>query len=53
MAESPKDFIKRHAPRKTPDTTRVGENPKEFFRRMRQRQLAAVPPQAPGLLPEH
>jgi hypothetical protein len=52
MPESPKDFIKRHAPRKAPDPARASKSPKEFLKWLRQRQLAALPQPPPDHAPE-
>jgi hypothetical protein len=55
MPESPKDFIKHHAPRTEAKPNTPRESPKEFFRRMRLRLVvpAQQQQQAPGGVPEH
>lgn len=40
MAESPKIFLQRFAPRRQPQGT--GEDPKRFLRMLRERELAAA-----------
>ncbi len=55
MPESPKDFIKYHAPRTEAKANTPRESPKEFFRRMRLRLVAPAQQQqqqAPGRVPE-
>jgi len=55
MPESPKDFIKRHAPRTEAKANTPRESPKDFFRRLRLRLVvpAEQQQQAPGGVPEH
>ena len=54
MPESPKDFIKRHAPRTEAKANTPRESPKEFSRRLRLRLVvpAEQQQQAPGGVPE-
>jgi hypothetical protein len=50
MPESPKDFIKRHAPRTEAKANTPRESPKDFFRRMRLRLVAPVQQQRQQVL---
>ena|ERR1035437_760780 len=55
MPESPKDFIKRYAPRTEAKANTPRESPKEFSRRLRLRLVvpAQQQQQVPGGMPEH